>query len=446
MSNSLNQYMALVNEHRAILDAGSSAPLNAQRDAALQHLSQQPLPEKGEEGFEITSVNDLLAPDYGVNIARVNLPVDVAATFKCDVPNMSSLMGVVANDKFVASQTLLKNLPKGVVVTSLSEALAADAAAAARYTEACARIKDSHVSLNTLLLQDGVYIGLQRGVELEKPLQIVNILASSTPLLAPRRIFIDMAEGARMRLLLCDHSQGATQYFASQVIVANIAERASLDIYDIEESSSATSRYSQCFVTQHEGSQLLTNTITLVNGVTRNEYHVDIVGNHCSTGLYGMAIGGDEQHIDNSTFITHNGTHCTSNQLYRYALDDNSRGAFQGLIEVKPGAQYTEAYQSNNNILVSTGARMHTKPQLIIDNDDVKCSHGATTGQLDAQALFYMQSRGIPLQEARTMLMQAFMVDVINHVDVEAIRDRLRHLVDKRFDGTLGNCATCRSC
>ena len=126
-------------------------------------------------------------------------------------------------------------------------------------------------------------------------------------------------------------------------------------------------------------------------------------------------------------------------------LDDKSTGAFEGSILVAPGSKYTEAYQSNRNLLASTEAKMHCKPQLEIYNDDVKCSHGATTGQLDNDALFYMRSRGIPEAEARTMLMQAFMVDVIDTVHINGLRERLLHLVDRRFSGTLGNCAACHS-
>ena len=157
-----------------------------------------------------------------------------------------------------------------------------------------------------------------------------------------------------------------------------------------------------------------------------------------------MAIGSASQHIDNSSVINHRAPRSASNQLFRYVLDDEAQGAFGGLIEVFPEAQFTEAFQTNNNILASDSAQMHAKPQLIINNDDVKCSHGATTGQLNHEALFYMRSRGIPYDEARTMLMQAFMVDVINTVSVEALRDRLRHLVEKRFAGTLGSCESCR--
>ena len=157
-----------------------------------------------------------------------------------------------------------------------------------------------------------------------------------------------------------------------------------------------------------------------------------------------MAIGSEKMHIDNDSAINHRAPHCKSNQLFKYVLDEEATGAFEGSILVTPEAQYTEAYQSNRNILASTSARMHCKPQLEIYNDEVKCSHGATTGQLDTDALFYMRTRGIPEAEARTMLMQAFMIDVIETMHIAGLQERLRHLVERRFAGTLGNCSACK--
>ena len=218
----------------------------------------------------------------------------------------------------------------------------------------------------------------------------------------------------------------------------------SLGWYDIEESSASTARYSQLYARQEEGSELNVCGATLTNGQTRNEYHIDARGAHARTHLSGMAIGNGTQHIDNSSRMVHAADSGRSNQLFKYVLDDNSTGAFEGEIEVCPGARFVEAYQSNRNILASEGARMHTKPQLLIYNDDVKCSHGATTGQLDGKALFYMQARGIPMAQARRMLMQAFMVDVIDNIPLEPLRDRLRHMVERRFAGEHAGCRDCK--
>lgn len=442
--SSLKQYTELYKNHHDVIDAGSAPAINALRPAALAALEGKSLPKRGDEGYEMTSIDELLAPDYGLNITRIDIPVDVAETFRCDVPNMSSLMGVVANDKFVATKSLLRNLPEGVIVMSLAEAAVKYPENVARCYGKIAPMENPQVALNTLLVQDGVYIRVEPGVKIERPVQIVNIFQSAEPLMAVRRFLVDVGSEADLRLLLCDHSRNPeVNYMGVQVTEVNVGAGARLEIYDIEESTALTHRISLTYVRQAERSSFLANATTLLNGVTRNDYKVDILGERCSTGLYGMAVGSAAQHVDNSTVVNHREGRSNSNQLFRYVLDDEARGAFEGLIEVFPDAQFTEAFQTNNNILASTAARMHTKPQLIINNDDVKCSHGATTGQLNHEALFYMQSRGIPYAEARTMLMQAFMVDVIDTVSVESLRDRLRHLVEKRFAGTLGVCEGC---
>lgn len=444
--NALTQYINLFKENRAVIEAHAPGGLNARRDEALAALDGARFPERRDEGFEKTSINEMFAPDFGLNISRVNLPVDVAATFRCDVPNMSTLLGVVANDKFVATDTLLRNLPEGVRVMSLAEAFEKFPDEVEEAYGKVAPMSDVNVAFNTLFAQDGVFVHIGRNVRLDRPVQLVNIFNAAAPLLAIRRVLVVAEENSKANILVCDHSRAdGVKYLSSQVVEILAKSGSDVEYFDIEESSADTMRYSQMFVRQLDGSHFKSNVSTLLNGTTRNDFNIVIDGHHCSTGLYGMAIGGGSQHVDNSSSVVHNAPHSSSNQMFKYVLDGKATGAFEGGIEVCPSAPYTEAYQSNNNILASDEARMHTKPQLLIYNDEVKCSHGATTGQLNAEALFYMESRGIPQAEARTMLMQAFMVDVIDTVSLEGVRDRLRHLVEKRFDGTLGSCPTCAS-
>lgn len=442
--SSLTQYIELFNANRNAINSHSAEIINAHRETAASSLNGKHLPKKGEEGYEKTSIEEMFAPDYGVNINRVNIPVDIAASFKCDVPNMSTLMAVVVNDTFVPTTTLLNNLPQGVIVDSLANAATKHPDLVAKYYGTLAPIENTGVALNTMLVQDGVFIYLPKGTNIEKAIQLVNIFNAPAPLLGIRRLLIIAEEDSQLQLLICDHTQNPQHnYLSSQIIEVYAGRNSQIDIYDIEESSALTSRYSQLYARQEDGSNLLLNGTTLIGGHTRNDYNIDIVGEHCETTLAGMAIGSDNQLIDNSSNINHLSSHCHSNQLFKYVLDDKSVGAFEGAILVANEAKFNEAYQSNRNLLASREARMHTKPQLEIYNDDVKCSHGATTGQLDAEALFYMRSRGITEKEARTMLMQAFMVDVIDTVRLEGLRDRLRHLVEKRFYGQQALCSDC---
>lgn len=442
---SIKQYTDLYDSARDAIFASTGEPMNAMRDAAREGMDGESLPTKRTEGFEKTSIEDMFAPDYGVNVNRIGIPVDIAATFRCDVPNLSTLQATVINDKFVPSANLAERLPAGVSFMSLARASREMPEVVDRYYGSLAPLADNSVSLNTMLVQDGVFIRVERGVRLEKALQLVNIFSSPTPLAAFRRVLVVVEDDAELRLLVCDHTQDREQkYLGSQIVEIIAGRNARIEMCEIEESSPLTSRYSRMFVRQDEGSEVTVNSTTLTCGTTRNDFFVELNGEHCSCNLSGMAIGSGQMHIDNDTAVLHHSPHCHSNQLFKYVLDEQSSGAFEGSITVTPNAPYTEAYQSNRNILASEHARMHCKPQLIINNDEVKCSHGATTGQLDEDAMFYMRSRGIPEAEARRMLMQAFMVDVIDSVKIPGLRERLLHLVDRRFSGELGNCETCR--
>lgn len=447
--NALTQYIDLFRKNRAAIDAHSAPALSAARTAALELLEKVGrLPDRGDEGFEKTSVNDMFAPDFGVNIERRDLPADVAASFRCGVPNLSTLLGLVVNDRFAATPALLKNLPEGVDVCSLAQAarrwpdFVADYYA--KLSSASQGASASHAALNTLLCQDGVFIRVAPGVRLEKAIQLVDIFQSQFPLMAVRRVLLVAGEGSSVSVLKCDHTRPDSQNcLSSEVVEIFAGPGATVRWYDIEESSPSTSRYSQLFARQDDGSSLTVCASTLANGTTRNEFHLDVVGEHTVTHLSGMAIGSGEQHIDNSSDLRHAGFYGHSSQIFKYVLDDDATGAFEGSIEVCHGARFVEAYQSNRNILASRSARMHTKPQLLIYNDDVKCSHGATTGQLDDRALFYMQTRGIPLAVARRMLMQAFMADVIDAIELEPLRSRLLHMVECRFAGHPASCGEC---
>lgn len=446
MSNPLTQYIQLYEEHRDTINANSAGKLNAVRDEALAALRDSKLPDKSCEGFEKTSIADMFAPDYGVNISRVNIPVDIAATFRCDVPSLSTMLGLVINDSFHPTSMLESKLPEGMFFGSLKRAATELPEVMEKFYASIAPMGEASVALNTMLAQDGVMIYVPRGVRPERPLQLVNVFSSPVPTAAFRRLLIVIEPEAELQLLVCDHTQDKTNtYLDSQIAEVFIGEGAKFEACSIEESSAATSRYSRMFVRQESGSHFTFNTTTLTCGTTRNDFEIDLTGEHCETHLAGMVIGSDSMHTDNNSVIRHLSPRSHSNQLFKYVLDDTASGAFEGSILVAPGAQFTEAYQSNRNILASTEARMHCKPQLEIYNDDVKCSHGATTGQLDNDALFYMRSRGIPEAEARTMLMQAFMVDVIDSVHISGLRERLLHLVDRRFSGSLGDCSSCRS-
>lgn len=441
--NSLTQYLNLYEGHAEDINRRAPALFNERRLEAFHRLLDARLPEKGDEKYPALSVNDMFAPDYGVNINRIEFPVDAASTFRCGVPNISTLMALVVNDSFRPTSGLLRNLPDGVAMMSLARAAAEMPELVGRYLGTLVPDEDAAAQLNTLLLQDGVMVYVPKGVALDRPLQVVNIFNAVAPVMGVRRMLIVVDDDASATMLVCDHAdRHDVPYLSDQVVEIFVGRNAKFEYYDLEESSEHSSRVSKLFARQAEGSRLTVNGSTLMGGITRNDYVVDVDGDNADTRLAGMAMGADSQIIDSCTDVRHHSQGCSSHQIFKYVLDDRSVGSFYGTIVVDEAAKLTNSSQTNRNILASADARMYTRPQLEIYCDDVKCSHGATIGQLDANALFYMRSRGIPLDQARLMLMQAFMQDVVDTVTLPALKTRLQQLIENRLSGNRTLCAS----
>ena len=445
MESSLQQYLDLYSRHADMVDRFAPEPMNRQRTRAFDVLRAKGLPKKGSENYEVTDLDAFLAPDYGLNINRLNLDVNPSLSFRCGVPHLSTALFFLINDTFSESSLLRKNLPDGVEIGSLARFLSAGEGADVYAT--IADINNPIVALNTLFAQDGLYIRVRKGVKIEKPLQLVNILQNTMPLMAVRRLLIIVEEGAEARMLVCDHTQNPDIALMSlQVTEVVVEDNASLDIYDLEESSALTSRLSALYLRQGASSRVLLDGMTLFNGKTRNEYHTVFRGPHAELKLLGMGVENGSSLLSNFSHIDHAVGECHTEELFKYIVDDEAVGAFVGKIYVAPGAVKTEAYQNNRNMVGSDTARMFSKPQLEIYNDDVKCSHGSATGQVDAMQLFYMRSRGLDEKEALLLLKQAFMADVIDGVRIPQLRDRLVSLLERRFTGQTALCADCDIC
>lgn len=441
--DSIKQYTDLYRQNPEAFAAGADA-LDALKADALEALDGFAAAKAPKAPYKECSDEALLAPDYGLNLTRLTFAVDLAAAFRCDVPNISTLLGVTVNDIFRPTETLLRQLPEGVAVCSLAEAARTRPALVEPFLNKLAGNSSPAAALNTLLLQDGVLVHISAGVHLDRPVQLVNIFNSDVPLLAARRLLVVADEGASARILVCDHTQNhATDYLSDEVIEIFQAPDSKLELYFIEESGERTNRIGNVFARQESGSSLTVSSTVLGGGVDTTHWHVDVTGDGAETHIGGLVVADGRQIVDNTVHLRHSSRNSSSRQLFKYALFGEARGAFGGKIIVDEGATGTDAAQTNRNLLASDDSRMSTAPQLEIYCDDVKCSHGATTGQLDANALFYMRSRGIPLQEARLMLTQAFMTDVIDGISYELIRDRLRHLVEKRLSGERASCASC---
>ena len=351
------------------------------------------------------------------------------------------------DDAFYDKALPKSHLPEGVIFGSLKEVARQHPELVKKYYGKLADTsKDGVTAFNTTFAQDGVIFYVPKNVVVEKPIQLVNILRADVNFMVNRRVLIILEDGAQARLLICDHAMDNVNFLATQVIEVFAGENTVFDLYELEETHTSTVRISNLYVKQEANSNVLLNGMTLHNGTTRNTTEVLLAGEGAEINLCGMAIADKNQHIDNNTSIDHAVPNCTSNELFKYVLDDQSIGAFAGLVLVRPDAQHTNSQQTNRNLCATRDARMYTQPQLEIYADDVKCSHGATVGQLDENALFYMRSRGINEKEARLLLMFAFVNEVIDTIRLDALKDRLHLLVEKRFRGELNRCQGCAIC
>lgn len=441
------QYIDLFSQCEAMICRHSAEAMNAPRAKAFADFERIGFPTRKQEKYKYTEVADLFAPDYGLNLNRLPIPVNPYEVFKCDVPNMSTSLYFVVNDAFDKHDHPSAQLPEGVLFGSLKEMSEQHPELVKKYYGKLAdTAKDGVAAFNTLFAQDGVLMYVPRNKVVEKPIQLVNILRADVDFMVNRRVLVILEEGAQAKLLVCDHAMDNVNFLSTQVVEVFAGENAVFDLYELEETHDSTVRFSNLYVRQEAGSNVLLNGMTLHNGTTRNTTEVTLAGRGAEINLCGMAIADRNEQVDNHTFIDHQVPDCTSNELFKYVLDHQATGAFAGKVLVREGAQRTCSQQTNRNICATREARMYTQPQLEIYADDVKCSHGATVGQLDENALFYMQQRGISLQEARLLLMFAFVNEVVDQIRMEALKDRLHLLVEKRFRGELNKCQGCAIC
>jgi len=449
--SSEQQYIELYEQARETIFSHAPEFMNAVRDEAFGEFRRQGFPSRKVERYKYTDVQKLFAPDYGLNLNRYNIPVDPFKAFRCDVPNLSTSLYFVVNDAFYSNALPMAHLPEGVVVGSLKD----HADKAAQYYARLAKsAEDSVTALNTMLAQDGMFVYVPRGVKVDRAIQVINILKAPSlsgrpgggSLMVNRRVLIVLEEGAELKMLFCDHAADDQNFLATQVIEAQVGENASLDLYCLEETHNKNVRFSNVYIDQQANSRVNHNVITLHNGTTRNRLDLTLAGEGAECGCYGCVIADKQQHVDNNTLIVHHASHCTSNQLYKYVLDGKATGAFAGRVLVEHGAQKTTSQMTNQNLTATREARMFTQPMLEIYADDVKCAHGSTVGQLNDAALFYMQQRGISLREAKVLLQNAFINEVIDQMQLPPLRDRLHYLVEKRFRGELNKCEGCKLC
>jgi Fe-S cluster assembly protein SufD len=439
-----DRLVSLFEESRKKLNRGSSVLLNRMREVSVKRFAQTGIPDFKNEDYKYTNLQPAFGKKYGLELVRESGLINLNEVFKCNIPELDAHLVFLVNGWFYSGNNPGAELPKGVVLGSLEQIANERPELLENHFNRQAGLSDDpFVALNTAFARDGFFLFIPKGVAIEKPVQVINLLSSDNNLMATQRNLVIAEAGSQVKVLICDHTLTTASFLYNSVSEIFVGEDALADVYTIQNHHNQSTAINSVFYRQQRNSNLVTGTVSLHGGLIRNNLKVTFSGEHAEASVNGISFTDKKQHVDNFTVIEHASPNCLSNQIYKNILDDESTGAFAGRIHVARDAQQTNAFQRNNNVLLSDKARMQTKPQLIIDADDVKCSHGATVGQIDEDALFFLRARGIGEKEARMMLMNAFANEVIQKITILPLRERIEELIGKRLNGEISRCHEC---
>lgn len=441
--NLTGELLTLYRQNNTILETTSGKLLNQHRERAFQDFDRLGIPSLKNENYKYTPIEKFFEGNFDVDLQANPFRIDVNSIFQCDVPNLDTHVVLVLNG-FYYSNDNLDSLPEGIIICGLNEAsVKYPALFEKHYSKYADTSVDGLVALNTLFAHDGVFIFIPDNIKLDKPLQIINLGYSDKNLRITRRNLIITGNNAKAAIVVCDHTLSDHSFLTNSLTEIYVGRDTTFNYDWLQNENEKSTHINNLFIHQEEQSHFTTSIVSLHGGFIRNNFYAVLAGQHADTNLNGLFLCDDKQHVANFVLVDHASPNCTSNQLFKGILDDEATGSFTGKILVRKDAQKIQAYQKNNNILLSATARMNTKPHLEIYADDVKCSHGATVGQLDNDALFYLRSRGIGAAEARHLLMYAFAYEIVSRISVPILKDRIIDLVDKRLRGELSRCNDC---
>jgi Fe-S cluster assembly protein SufD len=438
------RYLKLYRENIGKIRDVSSPYINSFREEAFSRFSELGIPTKKDEAYKYTNLNVFFDHDYASYFIPEKSDFHKAEEFRCDISELDAHGIVLLNGFYPTINEKIRELPGGIMIGSLNEAaLRFPELIRKHYGKYAHSDTDGLIHLNAAMASDGVFVYVPRGAVLAKPVQVVNLVDAEVDSFNQHRNLIIIEDRAEFSLIVCDHTLAPKKFLTNSVTEIFVGEGAHFDLIRVQNEHNGAGKITNTFIHQEKNSVASSNNMTLHGGLIRNSTYHYLGGEGAECHSYGLFLGDKWQHIDNYVNVDHAFPNCTSNQLFKGVLDDMATGTFNGRILVRPDAQHTLAYQKNNNILLTDDAKMDTKPQLEIFADDVKCSHGATIGQLNNDALFYLQSRGINKREAKLMLMFGFAHEVIQNIRIEALRERMDNLVMQRLRGELSRCASC---
>lgn len=411
------------------------------RQKAIERFAELGIPSRKNEEYKYSNVQKLFQDEFRIQNSEFRIE-DKISLEKYLIPNLDAHIVVLVNGFFSEELSSLKSLEKSVVISSLQKAIEKYPELIEKHFSTCADINsDAFIALNTAYAVDGVFISVPDKAVVEKPIHIINLISAPSLsgkagmglLVFPRNLFI-VGKSAQVQLVETFETLDLpVKGISTSVTEIAIDENAKVQYYRLQNDCENGQQINTVSASQQKNSHFDTNTVTLSGGWVRNNLNIALNGENCETHLNGLFITSDTQHVDNHTLVDHRKPHCESNQTYKGILDGKSTGIFNGKIFVQRDAQKTNAYQSSKNILLSDEATINAKPQLEIYADDVKCSHGSSTGKIDEDALFYLRVRGLGIESARKLLLHAFVNDVMQTIRINALREYLETLIHKKL-------------
>ncbi len=428
--DTLEARIATAFEENIARSNGSNEWLAGVRRDAFARFRDMGFPAARDEAWKYTNIGKVLARPFNAVTGAPAAELRKAEIGRFSIADLDADIAVLVDGVFRRDLSDIQN--GAISVQPLEEAMN-DGGAVRHLTRYANPDTDSFLALNTSFLGSGIALRKTSAAP-ARPVHIINIATGGDRLVQPR-ILIVAEPGREMTVIETCHIVGSGDVLVNAVAEAFVGSRARLDYYRIQDAGSSYSAINNAYIYQEAESHASCTTATLSGNVIRNNVVMHPDGEHCESHLFGIFVGQDSLHIDNHTLVDHAKPNCFSNELYKGVLDDESTGVFNGRVLVRRDAQKTNAYQSNKSIILSDRATMNAKPELEIYADDVKCSHGATTGRLDAEALFYLRSRGLTRDQANTMLLLAFVRDVVENIRLDEVRATIDRLLEVRLSG-----------
>ena len=427
-----DQLLAAFRDNEERMNGERKAPVHQLRRAALKQFEQLGFPTIRNEEWKYSSVNGLLKQAFDLD-ETTTLTIDDLAPL--EIPNLEGNLLYFINGRYHAELSRIVSPPEQLHITNFADALKTEPELIGSHFARYANYQDNaFTALNTALATDGIVIRVPNNTTVEQPVILRFITDTRTKNIASQlRNLIVVGKNAELMLAESYRTLGEGTSFVNVVTEIVLGRDARMQYYKVQNETEKAYHIGTTQVNQTDNSHFYSATVTLNGNFVRNNLNIRLDGQHAEAFMYGLYMPNGRQHVDNHTLVDHAMPNSYSNELYKGILDDNSTGVFNGKIFVRPDAQKTNAYQSCKNVVLSTGASMNTKPQLEIFADDVKCSHGTTTGKLNDEALFYMRSRGIPKDEARTLLLYAFSQDVLSQIKIQPIREYLERVVTEKL-------------